>query len=556
MSWHAWLGTGFAISALVMAVVIVQQRRSPAATIAWLLVLSLLPIVGWLVYRFIGPLRLERKKLRRRVTRAMVEEALGTVDALDAASPAHRGQLARVAIAAGEAPPLRGTAVALFTEGDATYAAISAAIAAAQHHVHLEYYIWEPDETGTQLRDQLVARATAGVEIRVIVDGSGSSHAHGSFWAPLRAAGGRVAVFNPVRLLRVRRPRVDFRLHRKSVICDGAIGFVGGTNVTNDESVARAGDAAWRDTHLRLEGPAVRVLQRIFAEDWLYAAGEELAMDERCFPRLGAAGGDTVQIVASGPDLATFAIHKLFFAAINQATSRIWLTTPYFVPDDAILTALVSAALRGVDVRILVPARGDSRLVDMAARSYFPDVIAAGARVYEYTPRFIHAKTFVIDDDVSIVATANLDNRSFRLDFEIAAVVYGAARNAELAAIFDADLAHACALAAPPTGFWPRLGQSAARLLSPLLAVALALFAGCAPARHFRGPPVYSLQEVRDAKRDDDMGAGRARDGRMYGSTGRRAGDANRRRERAAPARQAGDDGGRTQQLRPSLVLQ
>ena len=472
-SWSVLIGGAFTTWGAVMAVVIVLQRRSPAATIAWLLVLTVFPIVGWLVYRLIGPQRLERRKLRRRATRKLIAEATGTLSEIEHAAPMrHREQLARVAISAGEAPPLRATAVELYTEGQATYQAIATAIAAARHHVHLEYYIWENDQIGRRLRDQLAARANAGIQIRVLVDGTGAYGVRGGFFQPLIAAGGEVAWFNPVSLLGIRRRRADFRSHRKIVVCDGRVGFTGGMNVADDQTQEFTGGKAWRDTHLRFEGSAVRALQRVFVEDWLYATGKELPSREAYFPVPKTDGGEVVQIVASGPDLDAFPIHKVFFAAINQAATRVWLTTPYFVPDDAILSALVCAAMRGVDVRVIAPARGDSRLVDLAARSYFPELLAAGARVFEYVPRFIHAKTFVIDDDVAIVATANLDNRSFRLDFELAAVVYGPPINRQLETAFQADLAHCRELhhgRLAHQGFWTRLGQSGARLLSPLL---------------------------------------------------------------------------------------
>jgi cardiolipin synthase len=300
------------------------------------------------------------------------------------------------------------------------------------------------------------------------------------FFAPLAAAGGQVAWFNPLRLFQIRRRRADFRTHRKIVVCDGRVGFIGGMNVADAHSAECSGAAAWRDTHLRLEGSAVRVLQRVFAEDWTYATGKELPSGDDYFPVPVARGTEAstearpevVQIVASGPDLDAFAIHKVFFAAINRAETRVWLTTPYFLPDDAILGALMSAAMRGLDVRVIVPARSDSRLVDLAARSYFPELLTAGASVFEYQPRFIHAKTFVIDDDVAIVGTANLDNRSFRLDFEVAAVLYSAAVNAQLTAAFRTDLGHCRELARDAPGrqpFWTRFGQAGARLFSPLL---------------------------------------------------------------------------------------
>lgn len=456
-----------------MAVVIVQQRRSPAATLAWLLILVFLPAVGFILYRLIGPLRLKRRKLRRRLTRKIIEEALGTLTEIRAESPMrHREQLAQIGISAGEPPPLRADKVELYTEGLAAYRDILAALSAATHHIHVEYYIWEPDATGVRFRDLLIERAKAGIEVRVIVDATGSSGVRRGFFKSLTAAGGEVHWFNPVTLQGLRRRRPDFRSHRKLIVCDGRIGFTGGMNVSDDQTSEFSGGKAWRDTHMRIDGSAVRSLQRIFIEDWIYSAKQVLPFNDTYFPLPTTTGPEMVQIVSSGPDLSVFAIHKVYFGAMNQATSRLWVTTPYFVPDDATLSALISAAMRGVDVRIIVPAKGDSRLVDLAARSYFPEVLDAGGRVFEYGPRFIHAKTIVIDDDIAIVGTANLDNRSFRLDFELAAVVYGQDLNAQLASAFQRDL-EACTevrrIAFEHLPFLTRLGQSSARLLSPLL---------------------------------------------------------------------------------------
>lgn len=472
-SWWLLITTAFAAGAIVMAVVIVLQRRSPAATIAWMLVLAFIPIAGYVIYRLIGPQRLARKQLRRRITRKIVEEAQTALHDIEADSPSrHREQLARVAIAAGEPPPLRASGIELYCEGIVAYAAIAQAIAAAKNHVHVEYYIWENDQSGTRLRDQLIERRKAGIEVRVIVDGTGSSHVRGKFFKPLVDAGGEVAWFNPVSILGLRRRRADFRSHRKIVIVDGKVAFMGGMNMADAETSEFTGARAWRDTHVKLVGSTVRALQRVFAEDWMYSSDKLLSSEECYWPSPEHDGGDVVQIVASGPDLTTFAIHKMYFAAINQATHRAWLTTPYFVPDDSILSAIVCASMRGVDVRLIVPAKGDSRLVDLAARSYFPEVLAAGVRLFEYQPRFVHSKTMVIDDDVAIVASANLDNRSFRLDFELGAVIYSHAVNHELATAFEHDLQSCVEIKSDGVDrqtFVPRLFQAGARLLSPLL---------------------------------------------------------------------------------------
>jgi cardiolipin synthase len=453
----------------INAVIIILQRRPAASTIAWLMVLVLLPIIGIGIYTLIGPLKLERKRRRRILAKRIVDEGLRGLAGLDGDPALH--QLAMIPIGLGGAPPLRAESVDIYTDGVAAYAAILDAVAAARDHLHLEYYIWEPDTIGTRLRDALIERAKAGVAVRVLLDATGCNHLSRKFLAPLRAAGASVAWFNPVRLRTLRRRRADFRSHRKIVICDGRIGFTGGMNITDVQS-AELSEDYWRDTHLRLIGPAVWPIQRVFFEDWAFATDELISFTASTAPSPECDGDHLVQIVASGPDATTFAIQKTFFSLINHARSRLWLTTPYFVPDDALLTALITAALRGVDVRVLVPAKGDSHLVDLAARSYFPELGESRVRLFEYEPRFIHAKTLVCDDDLAIVGTANFDNRSFRLDFELSAVLYGAGANRTLADAFERDLTDSREIA--PTAlehlpFWTRLGQASARLLSPLL---------------------------------------------------------------------------------------
>ncbi len=460
--WAAWV--------VAAAVGIVLQRRSAAATMAWLLALALLPIAGLIVYRLLGPLRLERKRLRRRYAQAALEDAVGAMATIRAAAT-DDAQLAMVPIGLRGAPPLHATAVELYLDGASAYAAILAAIAAATHHVHVEYYIWEPDQIGHRLRDALVAKARAGVQVRVIIDGTGSARLGRRFLRPLRDAGVEVARFNPVKLRFIRTRRVDFRTHRKIVICDGMVGFTGGMNIADNHS-AEFGPGYTRDTHVRVDGPVVLSLQRIFLEDWCFATAQLPGETVALFPPAAGPRRHVVQIVASGPDHDQLAIHRTFFTAITRATSRLWLTTPYFVPDDAILTALCTAALRGVDVRLLIPARGDSRIIDLAARSYVPELLGAGVKVYEYLPRFIHAKTIVADADVAIVGTANLDNRSFRLNFEIVALFYDHGLTARLAAAFEADLVDARPIDRADvarTSRLRRLGEASARLLSPLL---------------------------------------------------------------------------------------
>jgi cardiolipin synthase len=279
----------------------------------------------------------------------------------------------------------------------------------------------------------------------------------------------KVAWFNPVSLPRF-RAAINFRNHRKIVICDGAVGFCGGINLC-DDYVTRAGrPAPWRDTHLRIRGAAVQQLQLAFLDDWFFAT-EYVPRAREYFPDQPRAH-HVVQVVPSGPDQDWEAIQKLYFAAIAGAQQRVMVTTPYFVPDESMMNALTTAAMRGVDVRVLVPRRGDSLLVTIAARSYYDDLLRAGVRVFEYQPTMLHAKTIVVDHAFCAVGSANMDNRSFRLNFELAVALYRRSHVDALAEQFVRDLELAKEIrVADRTGLaipW-RLAEAGARLFSPLL---------------------------------------------------------------------------------------
>lgn len=450
---------------------ILLERRPPLATLAWIISLATLPVLGLAVYYLLGPRRLERKRRRRvmartakRATdqravpnRSVARELLGECAA----------SIAAVAAGTEQSPPLPATDVTVFDSGSAAYAAIIAAIAAATHHVHLEYYILNDGVVARRIRAALIERAAAGVEVRLLLDGLGTSRL-GDYLRPLREAGVTVARFGP----RMRPGFVNFRTHRKIVICDGTTAFTGGMNIddAHDESVI--GDSrCWRDTQLRVRGDAVAPLALAFLEDWQYAT-DQVVDGPAYLPVLTGDGDRLVQICASGPDAHPQSIHAVFFTAITTARQRVWISTAYFVPDESMQTALVAAALRGVDVQVLLPASSDHAVVDAAARSYFPELLAAGVVIHAYGPPALHAKTMVVDRDAAIVGTANLDNRSLRLNFEVAAVCYGQQAADELAAMFTRDLTKARSISVTagvqrPLG--SRLFEGAARLLSPML---------------------------------------------------------------------------------------
>lgn len=485
-----WIGL-YAIWVVGSVMFIVMQRRRPTATLAWIVGFIGMPVFGAAVYFFFGPRKLRRRKIRRELAKRFASRIAPTHrEQLPATLASRRWltSLARVATAHGDAPPKQARSVRIFMEGATTYEAIEAAMREAKQQIHLEYYIFEPDVVGTRWRDLLAERARAGVAVRLLVDALGSKNCKPRFWQPLIDAGGEVRQFNPPRLLKLRASLLNFRTHRKIVVIDGDLAFTGGINVTAGSSGLSGAGEAWRDTHLAIAGASALDLQMIFLEDWLYAgtgSNRHKSMDElllntpadigKWFPPPSPSApppqGPWVQIIASGPDEAVPAIHRFFFTAISSARRRLWITTPYFVPDEPMLTALVTAQARGVDVRLILPRLGDSRFVAAAASTFAEEVMREGVRVWEYTPRMIHAKTIVIDDELSIVGTANIDNRSFRLNFEVVAAIYDGDVNARLAGAFEQDLAEAEQLQ-PDAGresFGVRLVKSAARLASPLL---------------------------------------------------------------------------------------
>lgn len=472
--WTFWLGWVWTVSAVVLTTWIVMQRKSPVSTLAWIMLLNLMPVIGILVYAYFGPQRVRRQRLKRWHHRAaeMSREDVNALRDVHQEVPLWARQHAELILDACGLPVSSAREVRILPSGATTLQALLGEIEQAEHHVHLEYYIFEPDRTGTQLLQALTAKVRAGVKVRLLVDAIGSpallSRRHRRLVRDFQAAGGEFAVFHPTRLDRL-RPLVNLRTHRKIVVVDGRVGFVGGINVTDDENELLSPRQAYRDTHLLIRGGAVRWLQYVFLQDWRYAEGATPAQDENLLPR-EAPGALPVQIVASGPDSDTEAIHRAMIDALNLARERIWLATPYFVPTEAALFALTNAAMRGVQVKLMVPERSDSRIVSAAARSYYQEMQDAGVLVFEYQGRMFHAKTLLVDQHYGMVGSANFDSRSFRLNFEVAAVVFDDDFNRQLAAMFTTDLAQCRrAPSGRRTALPRRLFEALARLASPLL---------------------------------------------------------------------------------------
>ena len=464
-----WGTLGSLLWALYLVVLsgwIVLQKRPPLSTLAWILSLAALPVIGFLIYFFLGPQKIRRQRLRRQRLRRFTHCEARAAPELEAGLRRRKQSLSRLIEKASGAPVASASQIDLLVDGEDTFQALLQAIKTAERHVHLLYYVFETDSVGQAVMEALRQAAERGVQVRLLVDAVGSPSMRGRQLRQLRKAGIEVARFHPFRLATL-RPLLNLRNHRKIAVIDGQVGFAGGINIS-EEQRSSARRAGWHDLHLRLQGPIVGWLQGVFAEDWLYVTRRPLAEDQ-LYPQM-TPGALSAQVVASGPDSDSETIHRAYLQAIGDARERVWLVTPYFSPGEPALYALSNAAMRGLDVRLLLPSRSDWRVVAACARSYYDELLARGVKIFEYQPRMLHAKALLVDDDCSLVGSANFDLRSFRLNFEVAVVVYEPSFATQLAAQLTADFAQSRRIGQPRKLSWlDRLGEAAARLLSPLL---------------------------------------------------------------------------------------
>ena len=453
--------------------VLLRRRSRPMAKLSWLLALFAVPGVGVLAWWLIGRTHLQRKRRRRAASEQAYAQQCDKLPRTETGTPFDhlipsraRGRSIFTSV---------GNRVTLLVNGAEAIPAMERALRSAERSINLLFYIFKPDETGRHLRSLLIERARAGVKVRVLVDAQGSSGFTARFARPLREAGAQVAWFLPSKFANLARPRVNFVNHRKILVVDGAVAFTGGMNIGDEYA------RLWQDMMVQVEGGAVEALQHVFLEDWYFATGElvEELMPLRSVRTslpppapLGRVSRDVAcAVVASGPDSEAW-IHDAYFAGLVQARRRIWIATPYFIPSPSLLMALRTAANRGVDVRIVVPAKSDVPLVTWASRSFYPQLLEAEARIFEYQGEVLHAKAWLVDDTLSSVGTANVDSRSFRLSFEVIGLFLSDNLNRDLAAWHERLVSNSRELSlqsvrSQSTG--QKLLESAANLLSPLL---------------------------------------------------------------------------------------
>jgi cardiolipin synthase len=482
-----------AIANMVLLVVtipwILLTKRDSTSAVAWCLLVFFVPIFGSIFFVLFGYQHIHRRLKRKRKHKKLFglthagppgeSTDMGDADPPDAVWQG----MSALATKFGAFPVSRGNTVCFYHEGTSAQEAIREAIVSARHHIHLEYFIFQPDETGRTILDLLCEKAKQGVQVRLLYDAMGSRRLRGWALKPLLDAGGKCREFLPLNPLR-RRIQVNMRDHRKILVVDGRVAFTGGLNIGDEYlgKVPRFG--FWRDTHLRVEGPGVADLQRVFVEGWDFAAEEDLRGPEYFPPPMtslpslplsdsgSALPNCTLQVIPSGPDMDMKSIREVYFAAVLRARKRVRIASPYFVPDAGLLDALCLAGYLGVDVRLLCQHHPDKWIPFFAGRYYWSDVLAAGVKVYQYTKGMMHSKVVLVDGEWGSVGTANMDNRSLHLNFEVNCLIYSPAAVAELETAFRRDLTDSILLDPRVYDRRPlpgRLVENACRLLSPVL---------------------------------------------------------------------------------------
>jgi cardiolipin synthase len=449
---------------------VLLSKKDATSTVAWCLLVLVVPPLGAFLFWGFGYNYLLHRVRRQRGERSGRSRQFPHPD-----GPPHhadRGEhnLGELAERVNAYPLRRGNNLTVFHETELAFNSLLDAVAAARHYVHLEYFIFRSDATGIRLLDLLAQKAKEGVEVRLMYDAMGSLHLKGRSLRPLLESGGQATGFLPLNPLHS-LIRFNLRNHRKITVVDGQIGFTGGMNIGDDYLGKNPALGYWRDCFVRLEGPAVADLQCVFRQDWEFTCGETLA-DEKYAPPQPGSGNVSVQIADSGPDQETNTIREIYFLAIISARRRLWISSPYLVPDNGLFDALRAARYRGVDVRILTLLRPDHYISYYAGLYYAADLLAYGVKIYLYRKGMMHAKMMMVDGRWGMIGSANLDNRSLHLNFEIGCILHDAEQVAQLETVYQRDLDDAVPLdqkTLEARSLASRALENACRLFTPAL---------------------------------------------------------------------------------------
>ena len=469
----------YVITIIFTVIFVILQNRNPIKTISWVMVLILLPVIGIIFYLYFGQNYRKAKIFSRKgISDYQKIECLSKIQIkklpnskfLENKKIKDKLKIITLLLNNSKALLSEKNKVKILKNGKQTFGSIIYELENAKHHIHIEYYIIVNDRIGTQIKEILIRKAKQGVEVRLIYDDVGSWSLKKNYIRSLQKAGIEVFCFMPVRFPFL-TSKVNFRNHRKIIVVDGKIGFVGGLNIADYYITGTKKLGPWRDTHLRLEGESVLSLQVVFLIDW-YFITKKLIEDEKYFPENKIIDEHLVQITASGPDSDWASIMQAYFVAITTAKNYIYISTPYFMPNESILTALRTTALSGVDVKIILPGKSDSAMVYWSSMSFIQNLLEAGIKVYFYQKGFCHSKLIMVDDVFASVGTANIDYRSFNQNFEVNALIYDESVAVELKQNFIEDLNNSKQIFLNEWKKRPIVNKfkaSIARLFSPLM---------------------------------------------------------------------------------------
>ncbi|MBN8785918.1 MAG: cardiolipin synthase [Terrimonas sp.] len=484
MNWLLLFEILYIIALILVCFRIIYDTQNNIKTLAYLLLVVFIPVIGAIIYFSFGinyrKRRMYDKKLvaddvlAEKIRIQTLQSSQKTYNENKALLESNR-ELAYMLVNGSMSTLTGDNDVKLLINGESKFPEVIAALEKAKHHIHIEYYIFEDDEIGKTVEEILIRKAKEGVEVRFIYDDFGSRSIRRTLSRRLRSNHVQTFPFHKIIFVALAN-RLNYRNHRKIIVIDGTIGFIGGINVSDRYINAKENKLFWRDTHLYIQGSGVRYLQYLFMCDWNFCAQDHLKPNDVFFPEYSSimpkAGNKIVQIAASGPDSEVPVILFSILQAINLATQEILITTPYFIPGESVIDALLVSAMGGVKVKILVPDKSDSIIVNAAARSYYGDLARAGIEIYLYRKGFVHAKTLVADRKLSVVGTANMDYRSFDLNFEVNAIVYDKEIANQMADVFyndikDAELVDIEKWDKRP--LYKEMIEKTARLISPLL---------------------------------------------------------------------------------------
>jgi cardiolipin synthase len=470
---------GLAIYLLLVGWIIfslLRENRDPEITLAWVLVLTLIPVVGLIIYLNFGRNFRKVKIFSRKGLTDLVrieEISQNQIKDLSGITFDHqtleKTNIIKLLLNNSKAPLTRKNTVDILQNGAATFDAMLTALHQATDHIHMEYYVFEEDKIGQRIKDILVDKASNGVQVRLIIDAIGSWSLSKKFIRELKNHGVEVGVFMPVRFPLVAN-KINYRNHRKVIVVDGKVGFVGGLNIADRYIEGTLELGKWRDTHLRLEGDAVQSLQTVFITDWYFITDDYLQGDH-FFPTHSIEKQLLVQITTSGPDSDWASIMQAYFTAITTAEKYIYISTPYFMPNESILTALKTAALSGVDVKLILPGKSDVSTLRYGSLSYVEELLRAGVDVYLYKAGFNHGKIMMVDGVFTSIGTANMDGRSFNKNFEVNAIIYDHQKAEEMRESFIQDITDSDQIRLPEFLIRPRkqkIKESFFRVLGPL----------------------------------------------------------------------------------------